>query len=160
MYRRIVMVAVATALLALAYPAAQAADTAKEKAPDKGHHEHGPFDKCARACADCSLQCDSCFKHCLSLVADGKKDHLQSMQLCNDCGTVCAAAQKIVSRGGPLSATICDACAKSCDTCGAACEKFPDDTHMTACAKACRDCAKACREMIKHAGHHEHGETK
>jgi hypothetical protein len=114
-------------------------------------HEHGD-DACARACADCMLACESCFNHCAGLVADGKKDHARTMQTCNDCGDFCALAAKIVGRHGPMKVTTCEACAKVCDTCGGACEKFPDDGHMKACAKSCRDCAKACREMIKHAG--------
>src|SRR5271163_2154864 len=49
-------------------------------------HEHGEhFLKCAKACTDCQLSCDSCFAHCLELLADGKKDHLRTAQLCADC---------------------------------------------------------------------------
>ncbi len=29
--------------------------------------------KCALACATCQIECDSCFAHCLQLVADGKR---------------------------------------------------------------------------------------
>ena len=36
--------------------------------------------------------------------------------------------------------------------CAAACGKFPDDTHMAACATSCRECAKECRELLKHLG--------
>jgi hypothetical protein len=151
MDRRIALGVLGSAVLALAglgRPAMRAAD--KEAAPP---HAHGAFDKCARACAECMLQCDSCFQHCSRLVADGKKDHVPSMQSCNDCGDFCALAAKVVARRGPMAVTTCEGCAKVCDTCGAACEKFPEDAHMKACAKACRDCAKACREMIEHAGH-------
>ena len=123
------------------------------RAGAKAEHRHEMFEKCAKACFDCSRECASCFHHCAHLVADGKKEHAKTMHLCNDCGTICAAAGELAGRAGPLSATLCDACAKACDICGEACEKFPDDKHMTACAKACRDCAKACREMVKHAGH-------
>ena len=39
--------------------------------PARAGHEHAErLLKCAKVCADCQLQCDSCFKHCLSLVAD------------------------------------------------------------------------------------------
>ena len=31
---------------------------------------------------------------------------------------------------------------------------------MKKCAEECKRCAQACREMIKHAGHHDHGEKK
>ena len=75
------------------------------------------------------------------------------MDLCNDCGDVCALAMTLTARRGPLAGTVCDSCAKSCDTCAEACEKQPSDKHMAACAKACRDCAKACRDMVKATGH-------
>lgn len=133
------------ALLGLAVPLAGA--------DDKPHEHGGHFAKCAKACAVCMLECESCQTHCGRLVLEGKKDHVKTMRLCGDCGSICATAAKITSRQGPLSVTLCDACAKACDTCGAACAKFPDDAHMAKCAKACKDCAAACREMIKHAGH-------
>ena len=56
----------------------------------RAQHEHAEhFLKCARACADCQLQCDSCFTHCLTLLADGKKDHAKTAQLCADCSECC-----------------------------------------------------------------------
>src|SRR5262249_49510832 len=123
------------------------------RADEKPAHPHEMHEKCAKACFDCARECNSCHHHCMHLVSDGKKDHAKTMNLCNDCGTICAAAGQVAGRAGPLSVTLCEACAKACDTCGEACEKFPDDKHMATCAKACRDCAKACREMIKHAQH-------
>jgi hypothetical protein len=130
--------------LVLGVPAADDKDTA-----DK-HGEH--FDKCAKACAHCAGECESCASHCAHMLAEGKKDHLKTLQFCRDCAEFCVAAGRIVARHGPFSTTICEACAKACDGCAKACEKFPDDKHMAGCAKACRDCAKACREMVKHAG--------
>jgi hypothetical protein len=152
MVRRITLSLLGIALVILAGPA-DVQPRAKE-APVKAPHEHGPFDVCAKACADCMLQCDSCHHHCTHLVAEGKKDHFATMRLCDDCAAVCATAARVTGGHGPLSATICEACARSCDACGAACEKVPSDEHMAACAKACRDCAKACRDMIEHAGRH------
>jgi len=120
---------------------------------DETDHIHGGrLDECAKACADCMRECESCSDHCARLVASGKKEHLTTLQTCTDCAEVCGAAAKIASRHGPLAVTICEACAKACDVCGAACEKSPDDEHMQKCAKACRDCAKACRDMIKQVG--------
>jgi hypothetical protein len=149
--RRVVLGIAAVALAFWAF-GARAAD---EKSADREHAHHlsGPHAACARACADCMLQCDSCHHHCERLVAQGKKEHVKTMRLCDDCGAICAVAARVTSRDGPLSVTICDSCAKACDTCGATCKKFPDDEHMKTCAKACDACAKACREMIKHAGH-------
>ena len=121
---------------------------------EQGEHNHsGPLEECAKVCADCLRECESCSDYCARLLASGKKEHLTTLQTCADCAEFCAAAAKIASRHGPLAVTICEACAKACDICGAACEKTPDDQHMQKCAKACRDCAKACRDMIKHVGH-------
>ncbi|MGC4007098.1 MAG: four-helix bundle copper-binding protein [Pirellulales bacterium] len=126
-------------------PAAKAAD------PHAGHAMGGPMEACAKACADCMLECQSCRAHCEGLVAGGKKEHVATMKLCGDCAEICGAAAGIVSRGGPLSALICEACAKACDECGKACAQFPDDDHMKQCADACKKCATACRDMLKHA---------
>ena len=53
----------------------------------RAQHEHAEhFTKCAKVCADCQLQCDSCFTHCLTLLADGKKEHGKTARLCADCG--------------------------------------------------------------------------
>src|SRR5689334_9851341 len=118
MYRRTAMGMLGAALLALAGLPTQAQDKDKVAPP----HAHGPYHDCARACAHCALHCDSCFHHCAHLVAEGKKEHRKSMNLCNDCGTVCGAAAHIVARHGPTSVTVCEACAKVCDACGDACE--------------------------------------
>ena len=125
---------------------------------EQGEHNHsGPLEECAKVCADCLRECESCSDHCARLLASGKKEHLTTLQTCADCAEVCGAAAKIASRHGPLAVAICEACAKACDICGAACEKAPDDQHMQKCAKACRYCAKACRDMVKHVGHEQRG---
>jgi hypothetical protein len=129
--------------------------TADDQKTDGKHAAH--FDQCAKACADCMRECESCANHCAHLMAAGKQDHLRSLGSCADCAEVCAAAAKIVARHGPLANTICESCAKACDTCAAACEKHPNDDHMKQCAKACRDCAQACQDMLKHL---EHGKSK
>jgi hypothetical protein len=159
MYRRVVLGVLGAAALVLAGlggPATRGDDKDAGKAP----HAHGMHAKCARACAECMLHCESCFHHCGHLALEGKKEHAHTAVTCNDCGEICAAAAKIVGRGGLMSVTICESCAKACDMCGEACEKMPDDEHMKACAKSCRECATACREMIKHAGHQEEAEPK
>jgi hypothetical protein len=132
------------ATLAAVGPAA-----AQEKKGD--HHAH--FAACAKACADCQLQCDMCFVHCKDLLAGGKKEHEKTTQICVDCAECCKLAATLTARMSPLAAEACECCAKCCDKCAEVCEKFPDDKHMAACAKSCRDCAKACREMIQHLKH-------
>lgn len=115
------------------------------------HSKHSSaMSECARACADCMQQCESCAKHCADLAASGKKETLETLGNCADCADFCSAAARIVSHRGPMTHSMCEACAKACDTCAAACEKYPQDEHMARCTKACRECARACREMLKH----------
>jgi hypothetical protein len=115
----------------------------------RAQHDHEAMMKCAKICAECQLHCDSCFKHCLGMLVEGKKDHAASAQLCADCAECCKLCATLCARHSPLSHPAAECCAKCCDTCATACEKFPDDKHMAACAKSCRDCAKECRAMIK-----------
>src|SRR2546421_13129168 len=103
---------------------------------DPAHDHAGHFMQCAKACADCQLQCDSCFKHCLELLTQGKKEHAKTVQLCADCGECCKLADTLSARQSPLARPACECCATCCDECAAACEKFPDDKHMAQCAKS------------------------
>jgi hypothetical protein len=144
MERRVLLGLLVAGLLVGYTPAAED----NQADPHAGH-----FDHCAKACAECMRECESCAHHCAHMVADGKKDHMETLGTCTDCAEICAAAAKVTSHHGPLAVTVCESCAKACDQCGAACEKFPDDEHMSRCAKSCRDCAKACRQMVEHAGH-------
>ena len=116
----------------------------------EGHGEH--LMKCAKVCADCQLECDACFSHCLKLVADGKKEHEKTAQLCVDCAECCKSCATLCARQSPLAGPMLKCCAECCEQCAAACEKFPDDKHMAQCAKTCRDCAKHCADMQKQLG--------
>jgi hypothetical protein len=136
-------------LVALAVTVAAAASPQTGVTGDKGGDHAAHFLACAKACADCALQCDSCHHHCAHLVIGGSKDHAKSMELCVDCGEACRFAAALTARNSRLSVPACDCCAKCCDDCAEACESFKSDRHMSECAKACRDCAKACRDMIK-----------
>jgi hypothetical protein len=117
----------------------------------RAQHEHAEhFLKCAKVCADCQISCDSCYKHCLLLVAEGKKEHVRSAQLCVDCAESCKLCSTLCARESHVAKPVLECCAKVCDECAATCEKFPDDKHMAACGKSCRDCAKECRGMAEH----------
>lgn len=134
--------------LAVALFVGNAGFTADDKA--KGDDRHAAYDNCAKACGDCQRSCDSCATHCANLIAQGKQEHLQTLQTCQDCATHCSAAACIVARRGPFSDTICKACTEACKRCGDACEKFKEDHHMKKCADECRKCEKACRDMLAH----------
>lgn len=130
------------ALLVVSAPA-----FAAEKVTEGSHGAH--LQKCAAICASCQLQCDSCFKHCLGLVAGGKKEHAMTAQLCADCGECCKTCATLCARQSLLARPMLECCATCCDECAAACEKFPADEHMVECAKECRNCAKECRATAK-----------
>jgi hypothetical protein len=104
---------------------------------------------CARVCADCQLQCDACYKHCLGLVARGAKEHARTLELCADCAQCCGLGAALSARRGPLAGHACDCCAKCCDECAAACDKMAGDEIMARCGKECRACAKVCRDMVQ-----------
>jgi hypothetical protein len=141
--------------LGLSAAAAMAINSAIAADKEKGdaHGIHAIFDRCAAACNACQQQCDSCADHCAHMLVDGKKQHLTTLQTCQDCADACAAAARVVSRHGPFSHMICEACAETCDKCAEECEKFKSDEHMSRCAEECRKCLKACKEMIAHMGH-------
>lgn len=124
---------------------------AAEDKKGAGDAHAAAFEECARACGDCQRACDMCAAHCAKLLSEGKKDHLKTLQTCQDCATHCAAAACIVSRKGPFADAICTACAEACKRCGDACAKFTDDPMMKKCAEECKKCETACRDMLKHA---------
>lgn len=107
------------------------------------------FDTCAKACDECKRICDACARHCVMQVAEGKKEHLRTVQTCQDCASFCATASCIMARQGPFAGLICQGCAEACNRCGKECERF-NDPMMKDCARECRECEKACREMLKH----------
>lgn len=139
------MFSLATAALALFAVTSSASVAAP--ANDSPHASH--MLKCATVCADCQVQCDSCFAHCAKLVGEGKTDHAKCMRLCVDCAECCKMCASLCARQSDLCAHACECCAKCCDDCATACEKFPDDKVMAACAKSCRNCAKECTAMAK-----------
>jgi hypothetical protein len=82
------------------------------------------------------------------MVKMGMKEHVVSMRLCADCADICALSAKIMSRKGPMSKSICQACAESCAACGAECGKYPDMPIMKRCAESCKKCSAACKALV------------
>jgi hypothetical protein len=146
---RKLLAAVLFASAALAASVGMIVSTAAQEKHD-AHSAH--FVACAKECHDCGLMCDTCATHCAHMIADGHKEHMTTLQTCQDCSSICASAANVTARGGPFSDLICTACAEACKRCGDACAKFPADEHMKKCSDACRKCEKACREMLQHVG--------
>jgi hypothetical protein len=140
-HSRAALALLAAVLVGLAAPGLHA------QAPPKVDRAHG--ERAARVIADCMNKCAACAQHCAHLIAQGKKEHLRTMELCAGCADVCATTAKLVASHNPLTAIFSEACARACDLCGEACERAGSDEMMQACAKACRECAEHCRQLSK-----------
>lgn len=108
----------------------------------KGERYHDAIE----ACVACLVACEMCSDACLD--ERDVKMMVQCIRLDRDCADACDAALRAMSRGGPLAAVLCGACADACDACAAECEKHAKMAdHCRLCAEACRRCAQACRKM-------------
>lgn len=101
---------------------------------------------CLEACVECLVACEMCSDACLN------EQDVAMLTACirldRDCADACAAAVRVMSRGGPLAAEVCMACASVCDACAAECEKHAHHhDHCRICAEACLRCAEECRRM-------------
>jgi hypothetical protein len=150
-HRRTLTLAATIAAIAELISSGHAGVETKKPQPKAGTH-HEAFDKCAKACNDCQRICDACATHCAHLIAQGKKEHVKTLQTCRDCADFCSAAAEIVARNGPFADLICKSCAEACNRCGKACDEFKDDDMMRKCAEECFRCEKACQEMLQHVG--------
>src|SRR5689334_13178467 len=106
MMRRVTSVLVGLTALTVAVWGLGRAFTAEDKSPHATH----ATSECAQACNACQRECDSCAHHCAHMLASGHKEHLKTLQTCQDCADFCAAAARIVSRAGPFMDTICKGC--------------------------------------------------
>jgi len=130
---------------------AQQRNSAEGKTSEQ-NSQAASYRECAKACSDCQRECDSCATHCATLMAQGQnRQHYTTLRMCLDCADVCAATAQIVSRSGPFSGDVCEACADVCKRCGEECKQHTGDALMQDCAKACEQCEKACREMVRTA---------
>lgn len=102
------------------------------------------YHDCIEACVACLVACEMCSAACLEEKDIGMM--VPCIRLDRDCADACMAAIRAMSRGGPLAAELCRACAAACDKCAAECGKHTMD-HCKVCAEACRKCAEACRKM-------------
>lgn len=100
----------------------------------------------AKIADECALACDGCASHCMEMLAQGRKEHLESVKTCLDCATICGAMARVAGRSGPFTSILATACAEVCRLCAEQCEKMGNDPHMKACAEKCRACEKACGE--------------
>src|SRR5262249_12263380 len=100
------LVAVAAVILfGLSFGLAQtgAKRTTQSTAPGGHDHRTSMMDSCAKECSDCERACESCATHCAHMAANGKAEHLKTLQTCRDCASFCSAAAQITARHGPFA---------------------------------------------------------
>lgn len=100
---------------------------------------------------DCNQSCIACAD------ADLSESHLHDLvkciRLCLDCGDVCAATARVISRrtenDSNVAKPLLGACATTCKSCGDECERHAQmHEHCRVCAEACRRCEDACRQLL------------
>lgn len=105
---------------------------------------HEQFKSCIEECLRCAQECEQCVTACLG-EADVQR-MAECVRLDRDTADFCRLAATLMSRGSPLAAAVCRACAEACGACGAECGKHQDE-HCRRCAEACRRCAEECGRM-------------
>jgi hypothetical protein len=115
-------------------------------------HHLEPFDHLDDAMRECIANCSDCHDACTATLVHGlaQGGELAAAELIRtllDCAQACDTSRDMMLRGSPLHVIYCRGCAHACGSCAAACERFPDDPVMTACAEVCRRCLESCRAM-------------
>jgi hypothetical protein len=100
-------------------------------------------------------ECRRCQDVCLETVTHalrrgGRYAEEELIGALLDATDVCRTSIDFLRRGSPLRGRTCAVCAEICERAAEACETFPGDPVMRACAEACRRCAAACREIAEH----------
>jgi hypothetical protein len=104
------------------------------------------YHACLEACVECLVACEMCADACLD--EENVAMLVQCIRLDRDCAEACAAAARIMARGGPLAKEACRMCAEACAACAEECERHAaHHDHCRICAEACRKCERECRRM-------------
>jgi Domain of Unknown Function (DUF326) len=106
---------------------------------------------CIDACFDCAQSCTACADACL-----GEPDvqmQLRCITLCQNCGDICIATGRVLSRQtefvAELARRVVEACLEACRTCGEECERHAHHhKHCRVCAETCRRCEQACEDAL------------
>jgi hypothetical protein len=101
--------------------------------------------ECIANCSDCHDICTATAAYCLEKGGDLAAPALVRVLL--DCAQACDISRDFMLRGSPLYPGYCRGCAHACGSCASACERFPDDEVLRACAGICRRCMESCRAM-------------
>ena len=114
-------------------------------------HVSQEMKNCIAECTTCHEVCLSMVQHCLERGGThAQPAHVRTLL---DCAQICATSADFMTRGSPLHAHTCGACAAVCDACASDCERMADDAEMKRCAETCRRCAASCRHMAMAMSH-------
>lgn len=103
-------------------------------------------DRAVEACRSAHGTCTETIVYGLELGGDRADERL--VTLLQDCADLCRLTEDVLLRGSRYTDRICGLCADSCEDAAEACDAFPDDEVMKACANETRRCADASRELV------------
>ena len=122
-----------------------------ESHPQPGHVDREVLAACIDACVTCAQTCESCADACLS--EDGVGELRKCIRLDLDCGDICAATSRVLTRqteyDAPVSKAQLETCRQACATCAEECERHAHmHEHCRICAEECRRCEAACARLL------------
>ena len=120
--------------------------------PWPGHVDRDVLAGCIEACVECAQACVSCADACLS--EDQVADLRKCIRLDLDCGDVCEATGRVLTRQTEYDAGVSraqlTACREACATCAEECEGHAEHhEHCRLCGEACRRCEQACARLLE-----------
>lgn len=89
-------------------------------------------------CKAASDKCQATLDYCTKMK--GKLGEANVTDALKDCIAVCNAAEKILARNSVLTPKMSDVTIESCNLVAKACDQFPSDLKMQACANEVRKC--------------------
>jgi hypothetical protein len=126
------------------------------QAPSSSSQLDSIHKECLEACSDCARACDMAFHHCVTQVAEGKREHAKPLQYFADCAGFCGLAACNIAKHSPLMAFSCESCGDACKATLAVVNSSAESEAEKAAIKALTRCEKSCTAMVEAMGHHHH----
>lgn len=90
--------------------------------------------------------CHAAFAYCATEA--GEIRDLNDLLVLADCSQICTVAAEFILRGSTYSDTVRDICYQMCMDAAKACDGYPDDEVLSACADILRDACDALSMRI------------
>ena len=95
------------------------------------------------------LECAESASRCITAAAKSADTNAgEFVQVCQDASDICFVTATILTRQGPLSPAICQACADACDRLIYACANANLNGLEQTCATLANRCATVCRRLV------------